>query len=260
VDDLIMADPVAIDIFGIRVTPLTQDELIELVAGEISAHRRSVIANQNLHGAYLYFRDADFRALHTSAYVHIDGMSIVWLARLAGIRLTRAHRLAYLDMMGPLLARAAAHGWRLFYLGGAPEVLRVGLLRLREAHPGLIIEGQHGFFDQTPRSPESEAVLERINALRPNILVIGMGMPLQEHWLQANLDRLAVNCVLLAGAYLDYVAGRQSAAPRWLGPLGLEWLYRLAANPGRLWRRYLIEPWVLAWYLLRHQFSYWSRR
>ena len=255
-----MANPATIDVFGLKITPLTRDELIALVAREITAGRRSAIANQNLHGAYLYFRDAEFRALHTSAYVHIDGMPIVCLARIAGFRLTRAHRLTYLDLMGPVFAAATAHGWTLFYLGGEPEVLRVGLSRLREAHPGLIIEGHHGFFDRRPHSPESEAVLARINAVGPNILVIGMGMPWQEHWLRVNLDRLAVNCVLLAGAYLDYIADRRAAPPRWLGPLGLEWLHRLAADPRRLWRRYLVEPWVLLWYLLRHQFCRRSKR
>jgi N-acetylglucosaminyldiphosphoundecaprenol N-acetyl-beta-D-mannosaminyltransferase len=255
-----VADPAAIDIFGLRITPLTRDELIALLAREIAAGRRSVIAHQNLHGAYLYFRDAEFRALQTSAYVHIDGMPIVLLARLAGYRLTRAHRLTYLDLMGPVLAAATAHAWTLFWLGSEPEVLRIGLPRLREAHPGLIIDGQHGFFDQRPHSPESEAVLARINTARPNILLIGMGMPRQERWLRANLDRLAVNCVLLVGGYLDYITDRQAAPPRWLGPLGLEWLHRLAADPRRLWWRYLVEPWVLLWYLLQHQFCRWFRR
>jgi N-acetylglucosaminyldiphosphoundecaprenol N-acetyl-beta-D-mannosaminyltransferase len=249
------AGPAAIDVFGLRITPLTERELIDLLAHEIAAGRRSVIAHQNLHGAYLYFHDTAFRALHARAYVHIDGMPIVWLARLAGFPLTRAHRLTYLDLMGPVLAAAAGHGWTMFYLGAEPEVLRLGLPRLRQAHPGLVIDGHHGFFDQRPRSPECEAVVARINAVRPNILVIGMGMPRQEHWLLANLDCLAVNCVLLSGAYLDYIAGRQARPPRRLGPLGLEWLHRLASDPRRLWRRYLIEPWVLAWYLMRHQFS-----
>jgi len=245
------AEPASIDVFGLKITPLTVEQLIELIAGSVAAGRRRVIANQNLHGAYLYFRDAAFRDLHAQAAVHVDGMPIVWLARLAGHRLTSAHRLTYLDLMRSVLATAAAQRWTLFYLGGESTVLELGLPRLRQAYPALTIAGHHGFFDQRGSSNESLAVVAQINAMRPNLLVIGMGMPRQEHWLLDHLERLDVNCVLLAGAYLDYVAGRQATPPRWLGPIGLEWLYRLLADPRRLWRRYLLEPWVVLWYLAR---------
>jgi N-acetylglucosaminyldiphosphoundecaprenol N-acetyl-beta-D-mannosaminyltransferase len=248
-----LAETASIDVFGLKITPLTVEQLVRLIADQIAAGLRCVIANQNLHGAYLYFRDAAFRDLHARAFVHIDGMPIVWLARLAGYPLTRAHRLTYLDLMRSLLAAAAARRWTLFYLGGEPMVLELGLERLRQAHPGLIVAGHHGFFDQRPASSESLAVVARINAARPNLLVIGMGMPRQEHWLLDHVERLDANCILLAGAYLDYIAGRQATPPRWLGPIGLEWLYRLLADPRRLWRRYLLEPWVLLWYLSRHR-------
>jgi N-acetylglucosaminyldiphosphoundecaprenol N-acetyl-beta-D-mannosaminyltransferase len=247
----VSAEPASIEVFGLKITPLTVDQLIQLIADSVTAGRRHVIANQNLHGAYLHFRDTAFRDLHARAAVHIDGMPIVWLARLAGHRLTSAHRLTYLDLMRSVLATAAARRWNVFYLGGEPTVLELGLQRLRRSYPALIIGGHHGFFDQHPASNESLAVVAQINAVRPNLLVIGMGMPRQEHWLLHHLDRLDVNCVLLAGAYLDYVAGRQATPPRWLGPIGLEWLYRLLADPRRLWRRYLLEPWVVLWYLAR---------
>jgi N-acetylglucosaminyldiphosphoundecaprenol N-acetyl-beta-D-mannosaminyltransferase len=72
-----------------------------------------------------------------------------------------------------------------------------------------------------------------------------MGMPRQEWWILDNLDRISANIVLQAGACFDYVAGEVPLPPRWMGQLGLEWLYRLVSEPGRLWRRYLVEPWSL---------------
>ena len=133
------AEPASIDVFGLKITPLTVEQLIELIADSVAAGRRRVIANQNLHGAYIYFRDSAFRDLHAQAAVHVDGMPIVWLARLAGHRLTSAHRLTYLDLMRSVLATAAARRWTLFYLGGESTVLELGLQRLRK--PGT---GRHG--------------------------------------------------------------------------------------------------------------------
>jgi N-acetylglucosaminyldiphosphoundecaprenol N-acetyl-beta-D-mannosaminyltransferase len=88
-------------------------------------------------------------------------------------------------------------------------------------------------------------VLEEINRIRPQLLLIGMGMPRQEHWVYDNLEHLAANAIVLSGACFDYIAGAIPTPPRWMGQIGLEWLYRLATEPRRLWRRYLLEPWAL---------------
>ncbi|MFO1056296.1 MAG: WecB/TagA/CpsF family glycosyltransferase [Dongiaceae bacterium] len=248
-----MHEPASLDVFGLKVTPMTADELIALLAERVGSTARFIVANQNLHGAYLFFSDGGFRALHQRALVHIDGMPIVWLARLAGARVDRAHRLTYIDLMPPVLRTAAARGWRVFYLGSEPDVLTAGLERLRTLYPGLVVAGAHGYFDQRPTSADNRRIVAEINAARPNLLVIGMGMPRQEHWLGDNIDGLAVDSVLLAGAYLDYVAGRQATPPRWLGPLGLEWLHRLASDPRRLWARYLVEPWFVLFHIACHR-------
>ncbi|RUT04502.1 hypothetical protein DSM107010_57820 [Chroococcidiopsis cubana SAG 39.79] len=75
--------------------------------------------------------------------------------------------------------------------------------------------------------------------------MLGIGMPRQEHWILDNLDRLSANAILTAGAAMDYVAGAVPTPPRWAGQFGLEWLFRLLAEPQRLWRRYSIEPWLI---------------
>jgi N-acetylglucosaminyldiphosphoundecaprenol N-acetyl-beta-D-mannosaminyltransferase len=103
----------------------------------------------------------------------------------------------------------------------------------------------HGFFDTTPGSMESVAVLEAIRAFRPHILLVCMGMPRQEYWIQDNWERIHANAVLPMGAALDYWAGVIPTPPRWMGRMGLEWLCRLLSEPRRLWRRYLVEPWAL---------------
>jgi N-acetylglucosaminyldiphosphoundecaprenol N-acetyl-beta-D-mannosaminyltransferase len=149
------------------------------------------------------------------------------------------------DWTAPLMAAAAQQGWRIFYLGGKPGVAETGAKILQERFPGLKIVTVDGYFDVRPESSENLAILEQINAYKPHILMVGMSMPRQEGWVLDNFERLNTNAILTAGATLDYVAGAVPTPPRWAGKLGLEWLFRLMAEPKRLWRRYLVEPWFL---------------
>ena len=130
-------------------------------------------------------------------------------------------------------------------LGGAPEVGPAAQAKLSQTYPGADIRTLPGYFDARPDAAENTSVLADIAGFQPHILFVGMGMPRQERWIAENLDRLP-NCVILSvGAAFDYEAGVQSAAPRWMGRAGLEWLYRLLHDPQRLFRRYCIEPWSL---------------
>jgi N-acetylglucosaminyldiphosphoundecaprenol N-acetyl-beta-D-mannosaminyltransferase len=88
-------------------------------------------------------------------------------------------------------------------------------------------------------------VIVDINAYAPHILMVGMGMPRQELWILENRHDLRVNVIMPSGAIMDYIAGALPTPPRWLGPLGLEWCYRLLAEPARLSRRYMLEPWFV---------------
>jgi N-acetylglucosaminyldiphosphoundecaprenol N-acetyl-beta-D-mannosaminyltransferase len=113
---------------------------------------------------------------------------------------------------------------------------------LMKEFPSLDLRVHHGYFDSRPGCYENLEILSRINAYRPHVLMVGMGMPHQEHWILDNLDQLDANAILPVGACMDYVAGHISTPPRWMGRMGLEWLYRFSCEPKRLGRRYLIEP------------------
>jgi len=125
---------------------------------------------------------------------------------------------------------------------GSGIALQRGLSLLREQHPQLEIAGHHGYFDKQTESPENLAVIQVINEFKPNLLFVGMGMPTQEIWILDNFEALDTNVVLHCGALINYLAGAIPTPPRWLGPIGLEWAFRLATEPRRLWRRYLLEP------------------
>jgi N-acetylglucosaminyldiphosphoundecaprenol N-acetyl-beta-D-mannosaminyltransferase len=231
---------------GIRVHPLTLSELNEVVANPCEEGRKHIIANHNLHSIYLYYHDPKMRAFYEAAdYVHADGMGVVLLARLLGMPLRREHRITYTDWLEPLVQMAIERAWRVFYVGSKPGIAERGAAVLRKRFPALQITTAPGYFDARPESPENESLLQEICQYRPHILMVGMGMPRQEHWILDNRDRIPANIILPAGAAIDYVAGAIPTPPRWAGRIGLEWSFRLFSEPQRLWRRYLLEPWFV---------------
>lgn len=252
--------PNAIDLLGVRVVPMTISELHDTIGRAVEGSGKIVITSQNLHGVYMYHRTEKLRALHARSVPRIDGMPLVWIGSLLGYPVRREHRVTWVDWMDPLMAHAAARGWRVYYLGGRPGVADRAAQVLRQRHPGLDLVTRHGHFDAEKSGEENREVLESIMRARPQVLMVGMGMPRQEVWVEENLHSIHANAVLTCGAAFDYVAGEIPTPPRWMGRVGLEWLYRLLSEPRRLASRYLIEPWFLSGLLARDLWNHWLRR
>jgi N-acetylglucosaminyldiphosphoundecaprenol N-acetyl-beta-D-mannosaminyltransferase len=232
------------DLLGIRIHALSERELVDCVSKAIAGPTRCIIGNHNLHSLYMWFHEPRMREFYALAdYTHIDGMLLVILGRLLGLPVKREHRTTYVDFLPNLAAEAAHREWRIFYLGSKPGVAEKAAGILRERYRGLQIRSHHGHFDARTGSLENQAILEKIKAYSPDILMVGMGMPRQEVWILENRKEIVARAVFCSGAAMDYVAGEISTPPRWMGRLGFEWLYRLVSEPNRLWRRYLIEPW-----------------
>ena len=229
-----------VNVLGVGVDPLTFEELHGEIGRLARGRGRGLVLNANSHCLNLCHEDRALRAFFNGAeVVFCDGAGVMLAARILGGRLPE--RITYADWAWRLAAFAAAEGFSLFFLGARPGVAQAAAARLRERHPGLEISGiHHGYFDHSAGSPESEAVVEEINAAAPDILLLGLGMPLQEYWLLENGRRLDAGVVLTGGAVFDYVSGRLSRGPRLLTGNGFEWLARLLVEPRRLWRRYLI--------------------
>lgn len=236
---------------GITVNALSISQLNALIAEAIVSNQRRIIAHHNLHSIYLYHHDYQMRAFYAKAdYTHVDGMALVFLGRLLGLSLKREHRVTYADWIYPLISEAAQQGWRVFYLGSKPGVAEQGAKILQQKFPNLQIATAHGYFDACSDSEDNQAVLAAINAYQPHVLMVGMSMPRQERWVLDNLESIYAIAILPCGACMDYVAGAVPTPPRWAGRWGLEWLFRLIVEPGRLWRRYFVEPWFLLRWLL----------
>ncbi len=241
------------EFLGLRLQAHTAADLISITSRTIREAERHIIANHNLHSLYIYHHDAESRGFFDRAdYIHADGMSIIALGRLLRIPLRREHRATYIDLVPLIFAEAERQGWKVFYLGSKPDVVQRAVRKIRVQFPGLQIRARHGHFNAEKSSSENADVLAEINAYAPQVLMVGMGMPRQEHWVASNWHALQCNAAFCCGAALDYIAGEIPTPPRWLGQLGLEWIFRLFSEPKRLWRRYMIEPWFVLVVLSRH--------
>jgi N-acetylglucosaminyldiphosphoundecaprenol N-acetyl-beta-D-mannosaminyltransferase len=158
---------------------------------------------------------------------------VVWASRVLGDPLPE--RVAGIDLMQALFARAEVAGNSVYILGARAEVLERAVLELRRRHPRLRIAGyRDGYF-----SPEQDAVVaEEIRAASPDLLFVAMSSPRKEYFLGEYGPRIDGVFAMGVGGAIDVMAGETRRAPLWMQRLGLEWLYRLAQEPGRLLRRY----------------------
>jgi N-acetylglucosaminyldiphosphoundecaprenol N-acetyl-beta-D-mannosaminyltransferase len=233
-------------LLGAPMDLMRSEEVLFLVEQKIAAGEKTLIANHNLNSLALMRKAPALADFYKRAdLIEVDSRPLLYWARLTGEPGRTFHRCTYLDWRDHFWSLAQRLGWRVFYLGGAPGVADKAQDALLKTWPDLKLACRDGYFDATPGSTDNQAVVNEITAFAPQVLLVGMGMPRQELWIEANFDALPDCAILPVGAAYDYEAGVQRAAPRWAGRLGVEWLFRLAYDPGRLARRYLIEPWAL---------------
>lgn len=239
-------DGTDIRLFGYRLHPMTKLQLLDLLFAARTRSQSIVVASANLHGLYMFERNAAYRALHArqSTVVIVDGMPVIWLLKLMGYGVGRDHRTTWVDWFEDALDRAASQGSRVFILGHTRSILAEGRRRAAARWPTLQIGTHDGFFDIADSDACASAV-DAVNAYKPDLLFVGMGMPRQEAFIAAYGDRITAPVIGLGGAAFAYFAGDQARPPRWMGHAGLEWLHRLASNPRRLAARYLLEPILL---------------
>jgi N-acetylglucosaminyldiphosphoundecaprenol N-acetyl-beta-D-mannosaminyltransferase len=229
-----------VNVLGIDVDPLSVAELHAKILGIVREEGHALVLHANVHGLNLSYRDPELRSFFNDApVVFCDGAGVRLGARILGRSLPQ--RITYADWAWQLMDFAEKENLSFFFLGARPGVAKKAAARLKERYPNLKIAGiHHGYFDRTPGNPENEAVLREINAAKPDVLLVGFGMPLQERWLMQNWDKVDARVALTGGAVFDYVSGELKRGPRILTDNGFEWLARLLIEPQRLWRRYVV--------------------
>lgn len=229
-----------VHVLGVPVDPLTVPELHQELLGFVRANARATVLHANVHAVNLAQRHRWFaEILDRADIVFCDGHGVMLGARI--LRQDLPEKITYADWMWELAALCAREGLSLYLLGGRPGVADAAARRMIERNPGLRIVGTgHGYFDKDDGATESMAVVDAINAARPDFLIVGFGMPIQERWVAGNRNRIEAPVVLTGGAVFDYVSGQLPRPPRWMRTRGFEWLGRLLIEPRRLTARYVL--------------------
>lgn len=229
--------PQLVDVLGVHVRATRPDDLCAEIDAWIEHGERRYVCFTGVHGVMESQGDPALLAAHNGGVVVADGMPLVWAARRVGVQ--DAARVYGPDFMLQLLGAAAAAGRTSYFYGGkegVPELMRERLSRLI---PGLQVVGTYSPPFRPLTAAEETEVVERINAAAPDLVWVGLSTPKQERWMATMRPRLDAAALLGVGAAFDFHAGLLRQAPDALQAAGLEWAFRLAVEPRRLWRRYL---------------------
>lgn len=231
--------PEKLDVVGTGISPTSLQELLQLF--EQTPDDRAMVVNLcNVHSVMSARSDAVLARAFERADINApDGRPIVWALRSFG-------RSAQPQVRGTDLLRAAldvgqSRGWRHYFYGSTDERLEQLVHAIRETYPSVQIAGVHSPPFRPLSAEERAATVERIRAADPHFVWVGLGMPKQEKWMLDMRDELPGMILLGVGAAFDFLASPRLEAPAWAQRLGLEWALRFAAEPRRLWRRYVFN-------------------
>ncbi len=236
----------ALRILGVPIHDVTYDETLAWMGRWIAEGGPHQIATVNPEFVMAARRDAAFRAVLEQAHLCLpDGVGITLAARYLGRPLRQ--RVAGVDLVEAIAARAAREGWRLFLLGAAPGVAERVAAVLRRRYPGVEVVGTYA---GSPRREEEAEITRRVREAGADVLLVAYGAPAQDLWIARNLARTGAAVGIGVGGAFDYLAGVVPRAPRWVRRIGFEWLYRLIRQPWR-WRRQRVLPQFALLVLLR---------
>jgi N-acetylglucosaminyldiphosphoundecaprenol N-acetyl-beta-D-mannosaminyltransferase len=232
--------PPRISLGHLPIDVVTQRDALDVVEQLVNDGGGSVFT-PNVDHIVLAEDNERFREVYSRVDLSIaDGMPLVWASRLLDEALPE--RVAGSDFVPVLLERAADRGWRVYLLGGAPGVAALARDKLLAQYPTLQIVGVEApRFDAADPPEKQAALLDRVRATQPQIVLVAFGAPKQELWIDIAREPLRPAVLMGVGGTLDFIAGTVPRAPRWMATSGLEWLFRLLREPRRLWKRYLVR-------------------
>ncbi|MBI4398931.1 MAG: WecB/TagA/CpsF family glycosyltransferase [Candidatus Omnitrophica bacterium] len=243
------------NICGVPIDIASMQETVQAVDSLIGQRKPAYVVTPNTDHIIRLQHDGILQeAYRKAALVVPDGMPLVWAAHFLGHPFKG--RVAGSDLFFELCALAQAKGHKIFLLGGKGDTARIAKENLEKKYPGIQIVGAYSPSMNFGRDAEENAqILARIGEARPDILFVGVGCPKQEKWLLEKCECSGVPVSLGIGASIDFAAGALPRAPRWMRHYGLEWFWRLAMEPGRLWKRYLVEDMKFFWLVWQQKYQ-----
>lgn len=229
------------ELMGLEVASVTSARLVDAIFARLRAGAGGWLITANLDFLRRWAKEPEMRALYSAADLRVaDGMPLVWAARLQGDDVPE--RVAGSSLALLLAERAASTGHSIYLLGGQGESAARAALVLQSRYPGLIVAGTSSpMVHSPPTDDEINALVATLQPLQPRILMVGLGSPKQEHLIERLRAHFPSTFMIGVGVSFSFIAGELQRAPAWMQKLGLEWMHRMAQEPGRLAKRYLID-------------------
>ena len=259
-----------VKLFGIPVAKVTEEEAVERIIAFAKDHNAQLVATLNVDfvanavsGWPFGGNDELWGYLKTADFVTADGMPIVLLSKL--MRNPLPERVTGADMVPAICRRCAEEGLSVYVLGGDREAVeaafeKLGGGRSRETldSTSSTTNSQLPTINSQPRiagidpafvklDQDQPEIVDRINAAKPDVIFVALGNPKQELWMGRNRAKLDVGVMIGVGGTFNFIAGTVKRAPKWMQRCGLEWIYRILQEPGRLWRRYAYGLFKFSW-------------
>jgi N-acetylglucosaminyldiphosphoundecaprenol N-acetyl-beta-D-mannosaminyltransferase len=233
-----LVDPPTVPVLGVPLALTDYERVMDWIDARVRERVPSYVIAAAVHCVMVCQEDREMRDAVCSASLTLpDGQPLVWAMNALGHSLPS--RVYGPELMARYCERAAKNGARMFLYGGRNQGALVQLaLRLRQQYPGLRIVGGYAPPFRDPTEEENDAIAREIDSVGTDVVWVGIGVPKQEKWMAQMRERLHAPVMIGVGAAFDFHAGLVPQAPNWMQSLGLEWAFRLAHEPRRLWRRY----------------------
>ncbi len=238
-----------ISLFGMRIHAIDMPTAVDTVLGWCRTTDKApcrYVVTPNVDHTVMFQTRSDLRqAYDNAALVLADGAPVVWASRL--LRRALPERVAGSDLVPALFEGSMDKNepFRVFLLGAAPGVGQRAAANIHERWPNVDVVGIYSpplGFESDPA--ENNRILKMIAEAEPQLLLIGLGAPKQELWVERHADQMQARVALCVGATIDFLAGEKARSPLWMRRMGLEWFHRLATEPSRLAKRYLRDAWI----------------
>jgi N-acetylglucosaminyldiphosphoundecaprenol N-acetyl-beta-D-mannosaminyltransferase len=226
-------------LLDMKIHKVNVPQLLNLIIDAVKEKKKLKVFNLNVHAFCIGFKDFYFKEIiNRGDVVFCDGFGVKLGAKILGLSV--GERMTPPDWIDELCLKLSENNKSIFLLGDEPGIAEKCAEKFLEKSPRLRISGtHHGFFEK--QGSENERVIQQINQARPDVILIGFGMPLQEKWLIENFEQLQSHAFITVGALFRWYSKVEKRGPRLFTDHGLEWLWRLFVQPRKVWRRYLVE-------------------
>ena len=238
-----------IEILGVKISNIDDEELLTMIESSINENRKLYISYANANSVNLSHKNHNFKKhLNSFDVVHPDGIGVYLASKMLSTNRLKI-RFSGSDFYPKLIERSLDHNWKIFFFGHRNDVLQ----KIKVSNPGINICGFAEGYNFDPVK-----IVKQINDTAPDILIIGLGQPLQEEVMSFYKDFISCNVFMVVGDGIKVFAGQKIRGPVFMRKIGLEWLIRLLSNPFKYWKRYLLGNPLFLYRIIRAKLSKFS--